>query len=410
MTTNKINGVIQDRVLSRIDLDRDVSDDEVWHLIREEIVKEGQSTSLSIEERKRISAEIFNALRKLDVLQELLEDDEITEIMINGAEHIFIEKAGAIMRTERSFSSEEKLYDVIQQIVARNNRIVNETNPIVDTRLEDGSRVNIVLPPASIDHCIVTIRRFPKEPMSMKRLMGFGSLSEEMVDFLRKLVIAGYNIFVSGGTGSGKTSFLNALTEFVPEDERVIVIEDSAELQPIGIDNLVRLEARDANLEGRLRISIRDLVKTALRMRPDRIVVGECRGEEALEVLQAANTGHDGSLSTGHANSCRDMISRLETMVLMGMELPISAIRSQIASGIDVFVHLGRLNDKSRKVLEIAEVLGMKNGEVELQPLYQYISERDKDGKEIGTWERKNYIIDDRKLRLAGFTDKIDGC
>ncbi|MBQ7677132.1 MAG: CpaF family protein [Lachnospiraceae bacterium] len=393
---------IQKRVLDQIDLERDVSDEEVMGLIREEIIREGADMPLSLAERKRLGSSIFNSLRKLDVLQELLEAEEVTEVLINGADAIFVERFGRLERTDRRFSSEEKLYDVIQQIVARNNRIVNETTPIVDTRLEDGSRVNIVLPPASIDHCIVTIRRFPKDPINMRRLLSLGSLSEEMADFLKDLVAAGYNMFVSGGTGSGKTTFLNALTEFVPPGERVITIEDSAELQPIGIENLVRLEARDANLEGKLRISIRDLVKSALRMRPDRIIVGECRGEEALEVLQAANTGHDGSLSTGHANSCRDMISRLETMVLMGMELPIAAIRAQIASGIEIFVHLGRLNDRSRKVLEIAEVTGVTDGEVKLRTLYVYQSKRDANGKEIGIWKKENDILNDRKLIMAG--------
>ena len=404
----EIKNRIQAKVLEQIDLERDVSDEEVMHLIREEIIREGALTPLTLPERKRIGNDIFNSLRKLDVLQELLETEDITEIMINGAGKgsIFVERHGRIEMSEKYFASEEKLYDVIQQIVARNNRIVNETTPIVDTRLADGSRVNVVLPPASIDHCIVSIRRFPKEPINMGRLLAFGSLSGEIVSFLRDIVTAGYNIFVSGGTGSGKTTFLNALTEFVPADERVITIEDSAELQPIGIANLVRLEARDKNLEGKLEITIRDLVKSALRMRPDRIIVGECRGAEALEVLQAANTGHDGSLSTGHANSCRDMISRLETMVLMGMELPVTAIRQQIASGIDIFIHLGRLRDKSRKLLEIAEVIGVTNGEVELRTLYEYAAKQDENGKEVGTWVKRNGILNDRKLLMAGIVPK----
>lgn len=405
-TMDEVKNRIQRRVLEQIDLERDVSDAEVMNLIREEIIREGAVTPLPLAERKTLGSSIFNSLRKLDVLQELLEAEEVTEVLINGADAIFVERFGRLERTDRHFSSEEKLYDVIQQIVAKNNRIVNETTPIVDTRLEDGSRVNIVLPPASIDHCIVTIRRFPKEPINMRRLLEYGSLSVEMAAFLKDLIVAGYNMFVSGGTGSGKTTFLNALTEFVPSGERVITIEDSAELQPIGIENLVRLEARDANLEGKLRISIRDLVKSALRMRPDRIIVGECRGEEALEVLQAANTGHDGSLSTGHANSCRDMISRLETMVLMGMELPIAAIRAQIASGIEIFVHLGRLNDRSRKVLEIAEVVGIEDGEVKLRTLYAYRSKRDANGKEIGTWKKENDILNDRKLIMAGIREE----
>ncbi|MBQ9631491.1 MAG: CpaF family protein [Lachnospiraceae bacterium] len=399
---------IRKRVLEAIDLSRDVSDEEILHLIQQEIITYGSAKKLSLEERVSVQRDVFNSLRKLDVLSDLLEDDEITEIMINGANAIFVEKHGKIERVDRHFSSEEKLYDVIQQIVAVNNRIVNEMTPIVDSRLQDGSRVNIVLPPASVEGSILSIRRFPKNPMRMQDLIGLGSMSKEMMELLKVLIRSGYNIFVSGGTGSGKTTFLNALTEFVPSDERVITIEDSAELVPIGIDNLVRLEARDANLEGKLRISIRDLVKTSLRMRPDRIIVGECRGEEALEVLQAANTGHDGSLSTGHANSCRDMIARLETMVLMGMELPMAAIRAQIASGIDIFVHLGRLKDRSRKVLEIAEVIGMKDGEVQLETLYEFVQDGEENGRVIGTWQKRNRLKHRRKLFMAGFeTEEI---
>ena len=330
-------------------------------------------------------------------MQDLLDSEDVTEIMINGPDNIFVERKGVIEKSEKRFFSEEKLYDVIQQIVGANNQIVNESNPIVDTRLGDGSRVNIVLPPIAVDGCILSIRRFPSEPINMKRLLELNSISDEMVSFLKKVIAAGYNIFVSGGTGSGKTTFLNALTEFIPKGQRVITIEDSAELQVIGVDNLVRLEARDANMEGKLEVTIRDLVRSSLRMRPDRIIVGECRGAEALEVLQANNTGHDGSLSTGHANSTRDMIARLETMVLMaGMELPVSAIRQQIASGIDLFVHLGRLQDGSRKVLEIAEVTGFENGEVMLQTLYEYV------GKEGMLWEKRNELQHTRKLVMAG--------
>ena len=394
---------IRKRVLEGIDLSRDVSDEEILKLIRQEIMEYSRDMPLSIDERVSAQRDVFNSLRKLDVLQDLLEDEEITEIMINGADAIFVEKHGKLRRVDKHFSSEEKLYDVIQQIVAENNRVVNEMTPIVDSRLSDGSRVNIVLPPASVEGSILSIRRFPKHPIRMKDLIGLGSMSVEMMEFLKVIVKSGYNIFVSGGTGSGKTTFLNALTEFVPSDERVITIEDSAELVPIGIDNLVRLEARDANLEGKLRISIRDLVKASLRMRPDRIVVGECRGEEALEVLQAANTGHDGSLSTGHANSCKDMIARLETMVLMGMELPMAAIRSQIASGIDIFVHLGRLKDRSRKVLEIAEVCGMEDGEVKLETIYEFVQSGEEDGKVVGRWEKRNSLRNRRKLFMAGY-------
>ena len=405
----EIRDEIRQRVLNAIDLSRDISDDEILRMIREEVMHCAADKRLSLDKRIEIQRDVFNSLRKLDVLQDLLEDDEITEIMINGADHIFIEKHGRIERTHRRFSSEEKLYDVIQQIVADNNRIVNEMSPIVDARLSDGSRVNVVLPPASVEGSILSIRRFPKDPIHMTNLIELGSLSEEMVEFLRLLVVSGYNMFISGGTGSGKTTFLNALTEFVPPDERVITIEDSAELQPIGIANLVRLEARDANLEGKLAISIRDLVKTSLRMRPDRIIVGECRGGEALEVVQAANTGHDGSLSTGHANSCRDMIQRLEVMILMAMDLPMNAIRSQIASGIDIFVHLGRLKDKSRKVLEIAEVLGMEDGQVKLATLYEFVQEGEENGRVIGTWRKRNELAMRRKLEMAGYGERMNG-
>lgn len=394
---------IKQRVLDRIDLTREISDDEILSLIREEIIWKSSGKAISLPERSRIEKDIFNSLRKLDVLQDLLDEEGITEIMINGADNIFIEKNGRIKRTEKRFSSEEKLSDVIQQIVALNNKVVNESTPIVDTRLSDGSRVNIILPPVAVDHSIISIRRFPKEPITMKKLLGFGSLSEEVVGFLEKLVAARYNIFISGGTGSGKTTFLNALTEFIPKGERVITIEDSAELQIIGVDNLVRLEARSANLEGRLAVPIRELVRAALRQRPDRIVVGECRGEEALEVLQACNTGHDGSLSTGHANSSKDMLSRLETMVLMsGMELPVAAIRQQIASGIDILIHLGRMRDKSRKLFEISEVIGMDNGEIVLSPIY-VMEHGDKDG--TVTWEQKNKIYHREKLIMAGLSD-----
>ncbi len=398
-----IKELIRTAVLDEVDMSRDYSDEDINRLIRGHIIELCHDRKLSIEERRVIQRDVFNSMRKLDVLQDLLEDDEITEIMINGSNNIFLEKQGRIFKSDKRFSSDEKLYDVVQQIVAANNRVVNEMSPIVDCRLLDGSRVNIVIPPASVEGCIISIRRFPKAPITMDTLIALGSMSTEMADFLKVIVVSGYTLFVSGGTGSGKTTFLNALTEFIPADERVITIEDSAELMPIGIENLVRLEARDANLEGKLQISIRDLVRASLRMRPDRIIVGECRGSEALEVLQAANTGHDGSLSTGHANSCRDMISRLETMVLMGMELPIPAIRSQIASGIDLFVHLGRLVDKSRKVLEIAEVCGIKDGQVYLNTIFEFVQTGEADGRVEGEWVKRNDLKNTRKLAMAGF-------
>ena len=327
---------------------------------------------ISVEKKCNLRKEIFDSIRGMDILEELLSDENITEIMINGYEDIFVEKFGTIMKYNAKFSSNERLMDVIQQMVSGVNRRVNEANPIVDSRLRDGSRVNVVLMPIAINGPIVTIRKFPKERITISKLIEMGSVSSEVAEFLRTLVIAGYNIFISGGTGSGKTTFLNVLSNYIPKDERVITIEDSAELQLQDINNLVRLEARQENSEGENGISIRDLIKSSLRMRPDRIVVGEVRGAEALDMLQAMNTGHDGSLSTGHANSPKDMLSRLETMVLMGTEMPLSAIRSQIASGIDIIVHLGRLRDKSRKVLEIVEVLNYEDMEIKTSTLYRF--------------------------------------
>lgn len=391
---------IRKRVMDKIDLDREVSDEEISLLIREEIITLSKQEIIPIPLRLQIQKEVFNSLRKLDVLQELLDEEGITEIMINGPDNIFIEKDGRILKTEKRFSSKEKLSDVIQQIVSVNNKVVNESSPITDTRLDDGSRVNIILSPIAVDYNIIAIRRFPKNPITMERLISLGSVSEEIVSFLKDLIVAKYNIFISGGTGSGKTTFLNALSQFIPKDERVITIEDSAELQILNVDNLVRLEARSANLEGKLEVPIRDLVRAALRQRPDRIVVGECRGGEALEVLQACNTGHDGSLSTGHANSSKDMLSRLETMVLMsGVELPINAIRQQIASGIDILIHLGRLRDKSRKMLEISEVIGIDNGMIKLSSLYE-IELNEKGGST--SWVKRNDIYHKEKMLMAG--------
>jgi pilus assembly protein CpaF len=314
-------------------------------------------------------------MRKLDILQDLLEEPGITEIMINGYQDIFIEKEGELIRVDKHFISEEKLSDVIQQIVAQNNRVVNESHPIVDTRLEDGSRVNIVLPPIAIDQSVICIRRFSKNQIRMKDLVEKKSLSEEMRRFLEQLVCSGYNLFISGSTGSGKTTLINALSEYIPKSQRVITIEDSAELQLIGVENLVRLEAREKNLEGKLEITIRDLVRSSLRMRPDRIIVGECRGAETIELLMANNTGHSGGMSTGHANSTRDMISRLEMMSLMGMDLPMGAIRKQIASGIDIFIHIQRMPDRTRKIVEIAEVMGVVDDEVQLETKYRYMGD-----------------------------------
>ncbi len=375
---------LREDILSAADLTKEMEDEEVWHLICERCRNFAKERMLTLKEQEALKQHLFHSLRRLDVLQDLLDDEEITEIMVNGPERIFYEKGGGIYRSDRSFGSNEKLNDVIQQMAGTNNRMVNESCPIVDTRLKDGSRVNIVLAPISIDGAAVSIRKFPKKPLLMEELVQMGAISEEAADVLKMLVQAKYNIFVSGGTGSGKTTFLNALSQFIPRDERIITIEDSAELQLIEKSNLVRLETRNANTKGVEPITIRDLIRSALRMRPDRIIVGECRGAEALDVLQAMNTGHDGSLSTGHANTCKDMISRLETMVLMGMELPLTAIRSQIASGIDLFVHLGRMRDKSRKVLSITEVQSFSEGEIVLNELYRFQEEVRETGADGG--------------------------
>ena len=322
--------------------------------------------------------------------------------MINGTQNIFYERNGRILQSGKRFLSKDKLEDVVQQIAAGSNRLVNEASPIVDARLQDGSRVNVVLDPIALDGPIVTIRKFSKEAITMEQLISWNSVSEEVLEFLAGLVAAGYNIFISGGTGSGKTTFLNALSQYIPKTERIITIEDNAELKIQDVPNLVRLEARNANVEGTGAVTIRDLIRSALRMRPDRIVVGEVRGEEAIDMLQALNTGHDGSLSTGHANSPQDMLSRLETMVLMGMELPLPAIQRQIASGIDLIVHLGRLRGRSRKVLEVSEILGYEDGEIRLKTLYKFVETGEQDGKIQGEWRKYGEITHRGKLWAAG--------
>ncbi len=391
------------RILEQMDLDREISDGELYALIDREIAVYGKMVLLSLKEREEAQRWIFNSLRKLDVLQELLEQEGITEIMVNGPERIFYEKEGRIFPWDKSFSTKEKLENVVQQIAALSNKSVNEAEPITDTRLSDGSRVNIIMKPAALDGPYITIRRFSRRLMSLQQLCGMGTLSGEMREFLVLAVRAGYNIFVSGGTGSGKTTLLNALSEEIPKEERVVTIEDSAELQMNGVENLVRLETRSANVNGAGEISIRDLIKTALRLRPDRIVVGEVRGAEALDLLQALNTGHDGGLSTGHGNSCPDMLSRLETMVLMGMDLPLRAVRGQIASGIDLLIHMGRMPDKSRKILDIMEVEGMKAGEIVLHPLYQF-----QKGEEGEGWFRRGKLKKREKMDLSGYGEKLE--
>lgn len=403
MSEKKLYFEIKESVLKRADHTRELSNSELKACIEEELQKRDKEGLFSFAQRKQYADSLFASFRRFGVLQELIEDEGVTEISVNGPTRIFYEKAGELYRYDKMFSGEEELEDLIQTICAGGNRMVNEASPIVDTRLPDGSRVNIVLKPISLDGASISIRKFSKEPMKMTDLLSYGSLSEEISLFLEKLVIAGYNIFVSGGTGSGKTTFLNVLSSYIPKDERVITIEDSAELQLNGIANLVRLETRTAGFEGVVPIDIRELIKTALRMRPDRLIVGECRGPEAIDLLSANNTGHSGSMGTGHANSAYDMIGRLETMVLMGMDLPTAAIQGQILSGIDLFIHLGRLRDKSRKVLEIAEPEQIMEGRIRLNVLYRFIETGEKEGKIQGKWEKTGELLHREKLKGAGF-------
>ncbi len=395
---------LQQKVLETVDLSRDLTDEELLEQIDETLCMKGKECYIGMKERLRLKKEIFNSIRRLDILQELVEDATISEIMVNGENHIFIERNGKITEWNRHFESRRKLEDVVQQIVSGANRIINESSPIVDARLPDGSRVNIVLPPVALEGPVVTIRKFPEEAMTMEHLIELGAVSEQAAVFLKQLVQAGYNIFISGGTGCGKTTFLNALSNYIPQDERIITIEDSAELQIRSIPNLVRLEMRNANIEGENEITIRDLIKSALRMRPDRIVVGEVRDAAAIDMLQALNTGHCG-LSTGHANSPADMLSRIETMSLLGTgTIPLLAVRKQIASAIDIIVHLGRLRDKSRKVLEITEVLGCVDGEIELNRLFYFEESGEKqDGRIEGSLKRcGSGLVQRQKLKQAG--------
>lgn len=400
---------IRQQVLCRIDLSGEMTDEQIGDLIAEVTAENVRGKTVSLRERAQLQRRVFYSLRRLDVLQELVEDPLVTEIMVNGPDHIFYEKGGKVYESGLHFGSVEKLQDVVQQIVGRHNRVVNQASPIVDTRLEDGSRVNIVLPPVALDGAAISIRKFPKEPFDMQGLVQKESITAEAAEFLRSLVEARYSVLISGGTSSGKTTFLNALSQFIPEEERIITIEDCAELQIQGIPNLVRLETRNSNVEGLEEITIRDLIRSALRMRPDRIIVGECRGAEAFDMLQAMNTGHDGSLSTGHANSCRDMLSRLEMMVLMGKELPLVVIRHQIVSGIDIIVHLGRTTDKKRRVLDIAEVAGLEDGEIVLNPLFSFEEKGQKDGKTGGCLQRVGTLLHKKKLLAVGRREDKDG-
>lgn len=405
----EIKEEIRKRILENINLSK-TEDDELVNNVRSEVERYFGTQYISITEKARLTDEIYSSIRGFGLLDSIINDDTVTEVMINGPKEIFVEKSGKLTRLREEFESEEKLQDIIQRIVALAGREVNQANPIVDTRLPDGSRVNVVLPPISLKGPIVTIRKFSKNPMTVEKLIEYKSITPQIAEVLKLLVKAKYNIFISGGTGSGKTTFLNAISNFIPSDERIITIEDSAELQIVNIENLVSLETRNANTAGVGQISIRDLIRSALRMRPDRIVVGEVRGAEALDMLQAMNTGHDGSLSTGHANSTRDMLSRLETMVLTGSEgLPLAAVRQQIASAVDIIVHLSRLRDRSRKTMEITEVVEYRDGEIVLNPLYVF--EEDEDStidKVSGSLIRtKNPLKNDFKLRLMGYRGQI---
>lgn len=394
---------IRESIFEKMNYTMELEDSMVWELLEDEIMSLSRNQYIPLKQKKRLLKELYHSVRKYDVLQDLIEDSSITEIMVNGKDDIFIERNGRISRSEHVFESTEKLLDVIEKIVARANRIVNESTPIVDARLENGSRVHVVLYPIALNGPILTIRRFPDKPITIDDLLAYGSITKEAVDFLKKLVIAGYNIIVSGGTGSGKTTFLNVLSSFIPSNERVITIEDSAELQLQNIENLVRMETRNANIEGCQAITIRDLIKASLRMRPDRILVGEVRGAEAVDMIQALNTGHSGSLSTGHANSAKDMLARLEMMILMGMDLPISAIRRQIAGGVDLIVHLGRLRDKSRRVLSIVEILGLEQDEIQIQTLFEFQEEMGADVSRVyGCLKKIHDLTDTSKLSMAG--------
>ena len=396
--------LLYERVMLRMDMTKETGEEELQEIIRQVLEEEEKNEYLPLSEKIRLSRELFNAFRRLDILQELIEDDEITEIMVNGTENIFYEKGGQLFESNRHFFSEERLCDVIQQIVGEANRYVNETSPIVDARLKDGSRVNVVLKPVAVNGPIMTIRKFPPEAITMKKLIRMGSLTQETALFIAKLVCAKYNIFISGGTGAGKTTFLNAMSDYIPKEERIITIEDNAELQIQGVKNLVRLEARRENLEGDGAVTIRDLIKSALRMRPDRIIVGEVRGEETVDMISSAMlNGHSGSMSTGHANSPSDMLHRLETMMMMGIDLPLQAIQRQIASALDIIIHLGRLRDKSRKVLQIEEVLGYSDGKIKTKTLYEFREEARNDEKVNGCLMKVSELTFCEKLVAAGY-------
>ena len=397
---------LYEQIMLRMDMTRETGEEELQEIIRSVLEQASEEEYIPLQDKFRVSRELFNAFRRLDILQELIEDEEITEIMVNGTDNIFYEKGGRLYRSDRRFLSEERLSDVIQQIVGETNRYVNESSPIVDARLRDGSRVNVVLKPVAVNGPIMTIRKFPSEAVTMKDMIRMGSVTEEAADFLKKLVISKYNIFVSGGTGAGKTTFLNAMSDYIPKDERIITIEDNAELQIQGVENLVKLEARSANLEGEGAITIRDLIRSALRMRPDRIIVGEVRGDETVDMIASAMlNGHSGSMSTGHANNPEDMLNRLETMMMMGIDLPLPAIQRQIASALDIIIHLGRLRDRTRKVLRIDEVLSYTGGRIETNTLYEFQEEGMENEKIKGCLMKAGSLENKGKLLAAGYKE-----
>ena len=394
---------VKNDVLERMDALNDVTDEKIYECIDESLYVLGDNECLSIKDKLDLRKQLFNKIRGLDILEDLLSDDSITEIMVNGYKDIFVERNGKVEKLDLEFQDEGKLNDIVQRIVGNVNRRVNERNPIVDANIKGKYRVSIVLYPVALNGPIITIRKFKKDLIDMEKLIKLGSVSKELGDFFEKVVRSKYNIFISGSTNSGKTTLLNILSNYIPGDERIVTIEDSVELQIKGIENLVTLEARTGNVDEDVEITIRDLIKASLRMRPDRVIVGEVRGSECIDMLSAMNTGHDGSMSTGHGNSSREMLLRLETMYLMGMDIPLVAIRNQIAGSIDIMVHIGRLRDGSRKILSVSEVKGVNNGEIELETLYEFVEEGEDDGgKVMGKFVKKSELTNKDKCIKAG--------
>ena len=397
---------LKEEVLEALDLLDEVTDEQVLEVIDKVLKTSVLSRTMSLDERCALRLELFHSIRRLDVLEELLEDDSVTEIMINGENGIFLERAGNLEAYTGGKISKERLEELVVRITGMSNRMINEASPLADARLGDGSRVHVAIAPIALDGIVVTIRKFPKQAITLEELLERESFNSEVAEFLEKAVKAKYNIFVSGSTGSGKTTLLNVLSDFIPKNERIITIEDTAELQIRNVANLVRLEARNSVVEGCKEITIRDLLRASLRMRPDRLIIGEVRGAETVDMIQAFNTGHPGSLSTGHGNSTKDMLYRLETMVLMGMEIPAVAVRRQLASGIDLMIHLGRLRDKRRVLLEISEITGCENNEIVMNPIFLFEeTEVDNTGKVLGTWKKVGELKHREKLTMAGFLD-----